>query len=99
VDYAAPGTAVRVEAHAEGAEVVVEIANQGLPIPADVLPVIFEPFRRGNEAAKSATGNLGLGLYIAKQIVLAHGGTLEARSADGTTTFRIKLPRDVDDRK
>ena len=76
IEHAAPGTAVVVKAHAEGAEVVVEIINQGEPIPADVLPFIFEPFRRAKQHERSTTGNLGLGLYIAKQIVVSGGGTL-----------------------
>ena len=93
IQYAAPGTAVIVKAHGDGAEVVVEITNQGEPIPADQLPFIFEPFRRAKELADSKTGNLGLGLYIAHQIVLSHGGTLAAHSADGMTTFVMRLPR------
>ena len=92
IEHAAPGTPVVVRAHAEGGEVVVEISNRGSEIPADLLPIIFEPFQRG-KGEKSAAGNLGLGLYIAKQIVLAGGGTLDARSADGTTTFVMRLPR------
>ena len=82
-----------VKAHADGAEVVVEISNQGQPIPAHELPFLFQPFRRATELGESKTGNLGLGLYIANQIVLAHGGTLEAHSAAGTTTFAMRLPR------
>jgi signal transduction histidine kinase len=93
IEYAAPGTPVIVEAHADGPEVVVEISNQGAPIPADVLPFIFEPFRRAQPRQKSAAGNLGLGLYIAHQIVLSHGGTLYAHCADGTTRFVMRLPR------
>ena len=93
VGYATPGTAVIVKAHADGPAVVVEVSNQGVPIPADVLPFIFEPFRRADQRAKSATGSLGLGLYIAKQIVFSHGGTLDAHSADGTTTFVMRIPR------
>jgi PAS domain S-box-containing protein len=92
VQYAAPGTAVIVKAYAHGPEVVVEIVNQGDPIPPGVLPFIFQPFRRARRAP-SATGNLGLGLYIARQIALAHGGTLDAHSADGKTTFVMRLPR------
>jgi signal transduction histidine kinase len=93
VEYAAPRTPVVITARGDTKEVVVEIKNQGAPIPADVLPFIFDPFRRANQREKSRAGNLGLGLYIAKQIVSAHGGTLEARSADGTTTFEMRLAR------
>ena len=93
IDHAAPGTVVLVDVHGAEAQVVVEIKNQGDPIPADVLPFIFEPFRRAKQHEKSTTGNLGLGLYIAHQIVLTHGGTLDAHSADGTTTFVMRLPR------
>ena len=92
-EHAAPETGVVVKAHPEGAEVVVEIINHGEPIPAEVLPFIFEPFRRGPRQKKSTTGNLGLGLYIANQIVGSGGGKLAAYSADGTTTFLMRLPR------
>jgi signal transduction histidine kinase len=93
VEYSTPGTLVGVKARAEDSMVVVEVANRGEPIPADVLPFIFEPFRRAKQGDRSAAGNLGLGLYIAWQIVFSHGGTLEARSAGGTTTFVMRLPR------
>ncbi|HEY5243297.1 MAG TPA: HAMP domain-containing sensor histidine kinase [Polyangiaceae bacterium] len=93
VEHATPGKAVIVKGRVEGAGVVVEISNLGDPIPADVLPFIFEPFRRARQRDKSASGNLGLGLYIAHQLVLSHGGTLDAKSADGTTTFVMRLPR------
>jgi hypothetical protein len=73
--------------------VVVEIINHGEPIPADVLPFIFEPFRRAPQQKRSKGGNLGLGLYIANQIVGSGGGKLLAYSADGKTTFLMRLPR------
>ena len=93
IEYAAPETVVAIKAHADGAAVVVEISNRGTPIPADILPFIFEPFRRAQQREKSVTGNLGLGLYIAQQIVLSHGGTLDVHSANGTTTFVMRLLR------
>lgn len=93
IKYAAPETVVVVKAHAHGSEVVVEVINHGEPIPPDVLPFIFQPFRRAEQRSKSPTGSLGLGLYIADQIVRSHGGTLAARSADGTTSFVMRLPR------
>jgi PAS domain S-box-containing protein len=92
-EHAAPGTDVFVKAHPDGAEVVVEIINHGEPIPADVLPFIFEPFRRAPHQKRSTAGNLGLGLYIANQIVGSGGGKLLAYSADGKTTFLMRLPR------
>jgi signal transduction histidine kinase len=58
-----------------------------------VLPYIFEPFRRAKQYEPSPSGNLGLGLYIAKQIVSSGSGTLVAYSTDGTTTFSMRLPR------
>ncbi len=97
VEYAAPATGVNVRAYRDAAEVVVEVSNQGDPIPADVLPFIFEPFRRAEGRARSPNGNLGLGLYIAQQVVFSHGGTLDVRSADGTTTFMMRLPRGTPD--
>ena len=93
IEHATPNTSITVKAHADSEVVVVEIGNQGEPIPADVLPFIFEPFRQARQRKKSATGNLGLGLYIAREIVLSHGGTLDARSADGRTAFVMRLPR------
>ncbi len=72
---------------------VVEVSNAGAPIPPDVLPFIFEPFRQGKRRPhQSPKDNLGLGLYIAKQIALAHGGTLEGRSDAGRTTFTLRVP-------
>ena len=93
VEYATPRTIVVLRARAEGEAVVVEVTNKGPPIPERVLPVILEPFRRAQARKPSAAGNLGLGLYIAHQLVLAHGGTLKAQSAKGRTTFTVRLPR------
>jgi PAS domain S-box-containing protein len=92
VEYATPGTPVLIHVRGDGAAVVAEITNQGDAIPADLLPVIFKPFRRakGNEGN---TVNLGLGLYVAAEVVRSHGGTLDVRSSDAITTFTLRLPR------
>lgn len=97
VDYATTGTPVLIHACAAHDSVVAEITNHGVTIPPDVLPGIFKAFRRGGRAATEKPGHLGLGLYIACEIVRAHGGTLKVRSADGITTFTLKLPRVVPD--
>ncbi len=62
-------------------------ANRDGPVPADELPRLFEPFRRGKES----TG-LGLGLHIVQQIAHAHGGTVSAQSNAERTTFCVELP-------
>ena len=93
IDYATPSTPVLVQARVDGAEVVVEVVNQGVAIPSEAMRVIFEPFRRGAKDEKSGVTHLGLGLYIAHQIALAHGGTLAAQSSGGMTTFSLRLPR------
>jgi signal transduction histidine kinase len=79
-----------ISAHAGRIDVVVE--NCGEPIPPELLPTIFDAFRRGSAPNNSRTG-LGLGLYIVAQIVKAHGGTVVAQSEDGRTRFEVMLPR------
>lgn len=81
---------VRVTLRGERDVVVLETHNGGAPIPPEVLPHVFEPGRRGDARA----GGVGLGLYIVQQIIVAHRGSIEARSEpnDGTT-FVAVLPR------
>jgi signal transduction histidine kinase len=93
VHHARAGTSVVLHVDGTGADIAVEISNEGAPIPADLLPFIFEPFRRARQPAHFKAGHLGLGLYIAHEVVRAHGGCIDARCADGTTTFRVRLPR------
>lgn len=66
------------------------ISNSGC-IPADLLPTLFEPFRSSSNGARLE--GLGLGLFIVRQIVLAHGGSIQVDSAAGQTAFRIQLKR------
>ena len=69
--------------------------NDGPPIPPDALPTIFDPLVRGPEAeTQRRPGSIGLGLYIARQIATAHGGTIDvASSAKAGTLFTVRLPR------
>ncbi len=92
-EHATPGEPVLIATRGEGAMVMTEIINDGEPIPADVLPVVFDAFRRGEPSRRTNTGHLGLGLYIAYEVVRAHGGFLEVRSAGSTTCFSLRLPR------
>jgi phosphoserine phosphatase RsbU/P len=91
VQYGAPGTPIAIRVHGEGNEVVIEVHNEGSPIPAAARASLFDPFRRGTSRAKTG---LGLGLYITREIVVAHGGEIEVHStAQAGTTFSIRLPR------
>ena len=67
-----------------------EVVNRGAPIPEEVRSTIFEPFRRA-EGRQDSSG-LGLGLFIAREIVRAHGGTIEVESTEDRTAFAIELP-------
>lgn len=77
--------------------VTLSVHNTGAPIPAELLPHVFDPLMRGLQADEEPQGtrsHLGLGLYICRQIVEAHGGTLSVRSdADDGTCFTARLPR------
>jgi len=85
---------VHVEADGAAADrVTVTVSNGGTIAPA-LLPHLFNPFRRGERRADNPDG-LGLGLFIAQQIVLSHGGRINAESRDGITRFRVELPRGV----
>lgn len=92
VKYSAPSDEVRVEAASSNGRVVIEVRDRGPGIAPEHQRVIFEKFGRVHvgEAAKPGTG---LGLFIARSIAEAHGGSLEVRSApDRGATFRLSLP-------
>lgn len=93
--YSPEGSAVRLSTRTQGeSTVVIEVHNEGAPIPESLQATLFEPFRRGEEGGTAARTSLGLGLFIAHDIVRAHGGSLTVRStAEEGTTFRVCLPR------
>ena len=66
------------------------VANTGNEIPPSALPRLFHPYARGKDAQKEE--GLGLGLYIAREIARAHGGTLEATSSPEETRFTFRMP-------
>ena len=92
--YSPEGTMVDVSTRGEPDAVVLEVHNIGEPIPASLLPSLFEPFRRGIQSEQTVKMSLGLGLYIVQEIVRAHGGTADVRSTpEEGTIFRVRLPR------
>lgn len=76
-------------------QVTLTMHNHGDPIPADALPTIFDPLvRSSNEDLTGPSTSLGLGLFIVKQVVDAHQGTIEVSSSEAEgTTFSVVLPR------
>ncbi|MCL5292218.1 MAG: ATP-binding protein [Actinobacteria bacterium] len=71
----------------------VEVTDDGIGIPPEDLPHVFERFYRSDKARSRSTGGAGIGLSIVKSVVEAHGGRVEAESTPNVrTTFRIYLP-------
>jgi signal transduction histidine kinase len=95
VSYGARGQPVAVTLRGEGAEVLFSVHNTGKVIPAQDRERIFEPRSRGSVLDEQRAPNgLGLGLYICREILRAHNGTLSVRStAHDGTTFTARLPR------
>lgn len=89
--HGAAGSTVRVSVDGGDSGVQIAVGNACVRIPEAILAQIFEPLRRGPQAA--AQPGLGLGLYIVREIARAHDGTVEARSTDEVTTFTAWLPK------
>jgi len=88
--YGDPDAPIDVSLRRASAGIVLEVHNQGTPIQPDLLPHLFEAFQRGPDAGGEG---LGLGLYIVKQIVDAHGGSITVRSSQAEgTTFSVLWP-------
>jgi signal transduction histidine kinase len=92
VKYSPAGDEVAVRARRENGRVLIEVADNGPGIPHDQQRLIFEKFGRADVPGGSKPGT-GLGLFIARSIAEAHGGTLDVRSRpNGGTTFTLALP-------
>jgi len=97
VKYSGPGSWVQVEAGKEDGQVEVRVRDQGVGIPQEHLPRLFERFYRVDPSRSRKVGGTGLGLAIVKHIAQAHGGKVAVESTPGQgSTFTIYLQ---DDRK
>lgn len=93
--YGTPGRPIVIDIAGEDERVLFKVHNEGPPISKDALPRLFSslvqlPEQEGNERARSS---LGLGLFIAKHIAVAHGGCIHVQSDASGTVFTVDVPR------
>jgi signal transduction histidine kinase len=97
IQHGASDGPVDLSVAGEGEEVVIAVHNGGAPIPPDALATIFDPLVRGSTPElqrQRRPGSIGLGLYIARAVATAHGGTIDVTSSAGAgTTLTVRLPR------
>lgn len=94
VKYSNAGGIVEIALSHEGKDVVLSVSDQGIGIPPDSLPRIFERFYRVDKARSRGTGGSGLGLSIARHVISNHHGTLSVTSSEGEgSVFLVKLPQ------
>jgi PAS domain S-box-containing protein len=95
VKFTPAGGRVTVHLVRAGDAIVGTVADTGIGIPAEFLPLVFEPFRQADARPAREHSGLGLGLAICRQLVELHGGTIDVRS-DGPgrgSAFTVRLPR------
>jgi two-component system phosphate regulon sensor histidine kinase PhoR len=98
VKYNRPGGSVRVEITHPASGPVFTVRDDGIGIPHEVLPRVFERFYRVDKARSREEGGTGLGLAIVKHVAQSHGGRVEVESELGKgTTFRVFLPPSPED--
>ncbi len=92
--YGKEHCAVRVRTLGKPDAVLLSVHNAGEPIPGELMPQLFQPLRRGDGKGSRGCHSIGLGLFIVKHIVDAHGGSIHVDSnAENGTTFTVSLPR------
>ncbi len=97
IKYSPDGGKIRVTMKTTDDQMILSISDQGLGIPKQDLPRIFDRFYRVDRARSRAQGGTGLGLSIAKEIIKQHNGFIWAKSEYGKgSTFTIVLPYDKD---
>ena len=93
--YGASSSPVKIVLNGSAVEVIFSVHNQGPKIEQSVFAQIFEPLKRGldRQLVSGGDGSMGLGLYIAREIAVAHHGDISAKSDENETVFTVRLPR------
>jgi two-component system phosphate regulon sensor histidine kinase PhoR len=93
IKYSGNGSSIKINVFKEKEQLIVEVKDNGIGIPAEHLDRIFERFYRVDRSRSREAGGTGLGLSIVRHIAMLHRGTVEAESHAGEgSTFRLKLP-------
>jgi signal transduction histidine kinase len=93
IKYSAPGSEVSARIEYVGLSYRVSIADRGPGIPPEALPYIFDRFYRAPAAIRGHVRGMGIGLYVCRELIQAHGGSIEVSSRLGEgTTFVLHLP-------
>ena len=92
--YSPANTPVRVTTSSEPGFALLQVHNHGTPISPELLPQLFEPLTRGAPTEGQQSRSIGLGLYIVREILRGHSGSVEVSSSVETgTTFSVRLPQ------
>ncbi len=93
IKYTEAGGSVEIATASEADHAVLQVADQGIGVPAAALPHVFERFYRADKARSRSSGGAGLGLSIVKAICSAHGGSASIASREGNgTVVTIEIP-------
>jgi len=92
IKYTPPKGAIHLRVATANSHAVLEVSDNGIGIPADALPHVFDRFFRVDKARTRDPGGAGLGLSIVKSICTAHGATVETQSNRNGSVFRVTLP-------
>ena len=96
--YTPDGGKIRLSARREGRDVLLTVADNGLGIPGDMLPKVFDLFTQVDRHLERSKGGLGIGLALVQRLVDMHGGSITAESAglNNGSAFTLRLPLALD---